>query len=358
MIGQTISHYRVIQKLGEGGMGVVYKAEDTKLDRVVALKFLAPHLVKDEESHERFLREAKAAAALNHPNICTIYEVDETEGRVFIAMEWVDGISLGTKLESSGPLPIEEALDIAIQASKGIQEAHRMGVVHRDLKTANIMVGANGLTKVLDFGLAQVAGSRNLTKTGSVLGTAAYMSPEQILGEKVDHQCDIWSLGVVLYEMLAGRQPFSGEYEVAVTYSVVNQEPEPLTLVRSDVPIELERLVSQTLRKRCDERYQTVESLLDDLTSLQARPTETTEPLEVGAKEFLSSIAVLPFVDLSLGEDNDYFSEGLTEELVNTLAQVDGLKGRSALLHTPVQGKTRRRPGDRAKTPSRCHPRW
>jgi serine/threonine protein kinase len=229
MIGQTISHYRITAKLGEGGMGVVYKAEDTKLERPVALKFLSPLLVRDEEVRRRFDREAKAAAALNHPNICPVFEIDEADGQTFIAMAFLDGQELAREI-ALGPSKIERLLDIAEQIARGLEEAHGKGVVHRDIKPANIMLTVQGQAVLMDFGLAQFTrGGSKLTKDGMSLGTCAYMSPEQTTGGKIDHRTDVWALGVVLYEMAAGRLPFQGHYEQATLYSILHDDPEPLT---------------------------------------------------------------------------------------------------------------------------------
>ena len=270
MIGQTISHYRITAKLGEGGMGVVYKAEDTKLDRPVALKFLAPHLLRDEEGRKRFEREAKAAAKLDHPNICTVYEIDEDNGRTFIVMAFLEGLPLSKRI-SSGPLQLNEGLAVAAQIAEGLEAAHEKGVVHRDIKPDNLMLlkGSRGLVKIMDFGLAQLAGSSKLTRGGSTLGTMAYMSPEQAQGADVDHRTDIWSLGVVLYEMVCGKTPFRGEFDQAVVYSIVNEAPEPLTALRTGVPKELERIVDKCLAKEPGSRYQHVDELLVDLRELQ-----------------------------------------------------------------------------------------
>ena len=268
MIGRTISHYKVTRKLGEGGMGVVYQAEDLKLHRTVALKFLRSEALEGEEQRIRFLREAQAVAALNHPNICTVHEIDEANGHSFIVMEFIEGESVRQKVQAR-PLKLDEALDITIQAAQGLQEAHEKGITHRDIKSANIMATGKGQVKLMDFGLAQLGDRSQLTKTGSTLGTPAYMSPEQALGEKTDHRSDIWSLGVVLYEMVAGQLPFRGEVEAAVTYSIVNQDPEPLTALRAGVPIELDRVVSTALAKKRDERYQHVDELLVDLRALR-----------------------------------------------------------------------------------------
>ena len=288
MIGQTISHYKIVEKLGEGGMGVVYKAEDTKLGRTVALKFLAAHLLQDDESRARFIREAKAAAALDHPNICTVHEIDEADGHTFIAMAFVEGETLQAKIEA-GPLKIDESLDIALQVARGLAAAHHKGVVHRDIKSSNVIIaaagpGADPQAKLLDFGLALLAtaGSR-LTKEGTTLGTMAYMSPEQAQGAEVDQRSDIWSLGVVLYEMVSGRLPFQGEYEQGILYAVLNEQAEPLTGLRTGVPKELERIAGKCLAKEPGSRYQHVDELLVDLRELQKERQSGESRLRAGA---------------------------------------------------------------------------
>ena len=267
MIGQTISHYKITDKLGEGGMGVVYKAEDTSLERPVALKFLAPHLVSDQEVRKRFEREAKAAAALNHPNVCTVHEIAEANGRTFIAMAFIEGDSLETKIEA-GPLKLKDALDIAIQSSKGLRAAHGKHIVHRDIKPSNLMIGEDGHVTIMDFGLALLTDRSKLTQLDETMGTVTYMSPEQTYGMELDHRTDIWSLGVVLYEMVTGQQPFKGHYDKAVMYSITNEEPEPLTALRTAVPMELELLVNKCLAKEADRRYQSTADLVVDLETL------------------------------------------------------------------------------------------
>ena len=308
-------------------MGRVYKAIDKKLDRTVALKFLAPHLVSNDESRRRFIREAKAAAALQHPNICTVYEIDEVDGQTFIAMAYLDGKELSQEIES-GPLKVERLLDLAEQAARGLQEAHGKGVVHRDIKPANIMVTTQGQAVLMDFGLAQLAhGGSKLTKEGTSVGTSAYMSPEQTSGEKLDLRTDVWALGVVLYEMATGQLPFQGHYEQAILYSILHEAPEPITAVRTGVPPELERITNKCLAKRAGERYQTVSDLLADLSALK-RGTETgagTRPSS-GSKDTRPSIAVLPFENRSRGDEDEYFSDGISEDITGALGKVERLR--------------------------------
>jgi serine/threonine protein kinase/tetratricopeptide (TPR) repeat protein len=278
MIGKTISHYKIFEKLGEGGMGVVYKAEDTRLKRTVALKFLPPELTRDPEAKQRFIHEAQASSALDHNNICTVYEIDETEaGQMFLAMAHYEGETLKDKIHR-GPLKLKEAVDTAIQIAQGLARAHEESIVHRDIKPANIIVTKRAVVKIVDFGLAKLAGRTKLTKTGTTLGTAAYMSTEQTRGEKVNHRTDIWSLGVVLYEMITGQLPFKGEYEQAMVYSIVNEEQEPVTSLRTGVPMELERIVNKTLKKSTVERYQNMGDMLVDLKGLRKDLESTVKP--------------------------------------------------------------------------------
>ncbi|MDA1313300.1 MAG: protein kinase [Acidobacteria bacterium] len=270
MIGGTISHYKITEKLGEGGMGVVYKAQDTKLDRPVALKFLAPHLLRDEEGRKRFEREAKAAAKLDHPNICTVYEIDEVDGRTFIVMAFLEGRPLSERIKE-GPLKLAEALSIATQMAEGLEAAHEKGITHRDIKRDNVMLmaGSRGLVKLMDFGLAQLAGGSKFTREGTTLGTVNYMSPEQAEGAPTGHATDIWSLGVVLHEMVAGERPFRGDFDQAIIYSIMNEPAEPLTAVRTGVPKELERIVNKCLAKKPDQRYHHTDELLADLQGVR-----------------------------------------------------------------------------------------
>ncbi len=216
LVGQTISHYKILEKLGEGGMGVVHKAQDTRLERTVALKFLAAHLLGDDEAKARFLREAKAAAGLDHPNVCTVYEVGEADGKTFLAMALIEGESLEARI-AKGPLPLQDALDISRQVADGLEAAHEKGVTHRDIKPANVMVDSKGRATIMDFGLARLAEASRLTKADQTLGTMPYMSPEQLQGAETDHRTDIWALGCVLYEMVSGARPFRGEYQQALS---------------------------------------------------------------------------------------------------------------------------------------------
>ena len=292
--GQTISHYEVAEKLGGGGMGVVYKARDLKLDRTVALKFLPLHLTTDEKAKRRFIHEAKAASALDHANICTVYDIEETdEGHSLIAMAYVKGETLKAKIKR-GPLPLGQALDYAIQVATGLAKAHAEGIVHRDVKPANVMVNEEGVVKIVDFGLAKLVGGTQLTQTGTTLGTVAYMSPEQARGESVDHRTDIWSLGVILYEMIAGRLPFAGDYERAMIYAILNEEPGPLTGLRTGVPMALEGIVSKCLSKDPSDRYQHVDEVPVDLRAVDRTATGRSTAI-TGAQPVTPSRRALPW---------------------------------------------------------------
>jgi len=268
-IGRTISHYRIVEKIGSGGMGVVYKAEDSKLKRTVALKFLTRGALADDDGRKRFMHEAQASAVLDHPNICTIYEICEEDNEVFISMAYIEGKSLGERI-ASGPLPLDEAIDIAIQIAEGLCEAHDRGIVHRDIKPANIMMTGKGRVMITDFGLARVAGATKLTMEGTTLGTVAYMAPEQTQGESVDNRADIWSLGVVLFEMLTGQAPFKGTYDQAVLYSILNEKHENVTSLRSGLPLELEMILDKILEKDPKDRYGHADELLTDLRRLKS----------------------------------------------------------------------------------------
>jgi serine/threonine protein kinase/tetratricopeptide (TPR) repeat protein len=269
MVGKTISHYKILEKLGGGGMGIVYKAQDLKLDRFVALKFLPPYLSTSDEEKQRFIHEAKAASSLQHNNICAIHEIDETpDNQLFIVMDYYEGETLKKKIETKA-LKIDEAIEIAIQVAEGLQKAHQKGIIHRDIKPANIFITEEGIVKILDFGLAKLAGQSKLTKASSTLGTVYYMSPEQTKGEDVDQRSDIWSLGVIFYEMLSGTLPFKGDYDQAIIYSILNEEPESLTTVGTAIPIELERIINKALAKNPDERYQDVNNVWMELCDIK-----------------------------------------------------------------------------------------
>jgi len=327
VIGKTISHYKIIEKLGEGGMGIVYKAEDTKLKRTVALKFLPPELTRDPEAKQRFIHEAQAASALQHNNVATIHEINETkpapgepgDGQMFICMDCYEGEILKDKIQN-GPMKVEEAIDITIQVAEGLKKAHKKGIVHRDIKPANIFITEDGVVKILDFGLAKLAGPAQLTKTGTTLGTVSYMSPEQARGEEVNHRTDIWSLCVVLYEMVTEQLPFKGEYEQSVIYSILNEEPDPII----GVSMELDRIVKKALSKRPEDRYQNIEEIMTDLKSLR-KEIENELLKKQSEKKSVPSIAVLPFVDMSLQKDQEYFCDGMAETLINALSHISEL---------------------------------
>ncbi len=269
MIGQTISHYQILTRLGGGGMGVVYQARDLRLDRLVALKVLPPELTRDAEAKARFMQEAKAASGLDHPNICTVYDIDETpDGQLFLVLAYYPGETLKQQI-ARGPLPLDTALDLATQIAQGLQKAHAAGIVHRDIKPANVMVTPEGVAKIVDFGLAKLVDATGLTRPGTTLGTVAYMSPEQTRGEAVDARTDLWALGVVLYEMVAGRLPFSGDSAGAIAAAIQQQAPAPLTALRSGVPLDLDHVVARALARDRSERFQTAADLAAELKRLR-----------------------------------------------------------------------------------------
>jgi len=316
MIGKIFAHYRILEKLGEGGMGVVYKAEDTKLKRIVALKFLPLELTKDPQAKARFVQEAQAAAALDHPHICAVFEIGEAKSMTYIAMPYVRGQSLKEKI-ATGTLSTEEALDIAGQVGEGLKEAHEKGIIHRDIKPANIMLTEKGQAKIMDFGLAKLVSVADVTKTLTVMGTIAYMSPEQARGAAVDHRTDIWSFGAMFYEMLTGQMPFGRKNDQALIYSILNDTPEPPSHLRPEIPNQLEQVVHKALEKDKLFRYQNMAELLKDLKAAQV------SGLNVPKAE--KSIIVLPFENISPDPEQEYFCDGMTEEIITDLSHVHDL---------------------------------
>jgi len=288
MIGQIISHYKILEKLGEGGMGVVYKAQDVKLDRIVALKFMPHHIIPDEAEQARFLQEAKAASALNHPNVCTIYGIHDENGQNFIEMEFVEGVTLRHKLPVQS---LAEAIAYGVQIGDALHEAHQKGIVHRDIKADNIMINTKNQVKVMDFGLAKLKGSLKLTKATSTVGTLAYMAPEQIQGGDVDTRSDIFSFGVVLYEMLTGHLPFRSEHEAALMYSIINDDPDPIQKYRSDLSPVLMNLILRALEKNPEDRYQSVNEMVIELRRLQKQSTKVSR----------TSLPSMPIQEISSG---------------------------------------------------------
>jgi len=326
LIDRTISHYKILEKLGEGGMGVIYRAQDLKLKRTVALKVLTESFTQDHESKRRFIREAQSASSLQHNNICTIHEVDETpDGQLFIAMDYYTGETLKQRIRR-GALEVKEILDITQQTAEGLKKAHENGIVHRDVKPANIFITEDGTIKILDFGLAKRKDRTQLTKGLAKFGTVDYMSPEQIKGEDVDQRADIWSLGVTLYEMLAGKPPFQSDYEQGMVYLILNQEPEDLRALRGDVPKALPAIVGKSMAKEREDRYDDMASLLEDIRSIADLNAERTDRFDLPAPIPSRSIAVLPFVNLSADPQQELFCDGLTEELIASLSRIGDLK--------------------------------
>jgi len=378
MIGTQILHYKIKEKLGEGGMGIVYLAEDTKLERMVAIKSLPQRIAGNAEERERFKIEARAAASLNHPNISTIHNIEEIDDQLYIVMEYIDGEELKEEVRSK-KLEVGKVLDIAIQIAKGLQAAHKNGIVHRDIKAGNIMVTSDGIVKIMDFGLAKIQGSEQLTREGTTIGTAAYMSPEQASHGDVDVRSDIWSFGVILYEMLTGKLPFKGDYEAAILYDIVHANPESLRSVRPELQDKLIEIVDRCLVKDKSERYQNISEIIEDLKSLQSdsrmsensgtsiinreihsnsgsmKTVEIKKEPEFNKKRiifiaasvgailliitvfFLSGsseqkivknekkmLVVLPFKNLG-NTEQDYFADGITGEITSRLSGLSGL---------------------------------
>lgn len=346
MIGKTISHYKILEKLGEGGMGQVYKAEDTKLKRIVALKFLPHHLVAGKSIKERFFHEARAASALNHPNIITIHDIHEEEDEVFLVMECVDGELLSDKLKD-GPLKQQELISIATGIADGLNAAHNAEITHRDIKSENIIITKDGQSKIIDFGLAKQKGMTQITQDGSTLGTQGYMSPEQVQGVEADRRSDIFSFGVVLYQMATGKLPFEGEHEAAVLYSIVNEAPIPVTTHNPNLDEELQRIINKALEKDVKDRYQHADDLLADLRKLKKgstpKPTTIQRPkwripayivgvvliaalfyttfLKKDTEPSLGkkSIAVLPFSNIKPDNETDYIGFAVADQIIGKL---------------------------------------
>ena len=321
--GKTISHYQIIDQIGQGGMGVVYKAKDLNLERTVAIKFLPAHLAASEENKKRFLMEAKSAASLNHPNIMSIYEIGEFENSVFMVMEFVEGETLKSyvsNLKTGSGIPYLKAIEWLITISKGLKVAHDNDIIHRDIKSENIMVSPGEQLKIMDFGLAKLKGSSGMTKTGTSLGTLAYMSPEQAQGLSADQRSDIWSLGVVFYEMLTGEPLFKAEHEAALLYLIVNEQPPLPSTMDLKIPHTVDMIVSKMLAKKPEKRYQdmdeVIRALIEAKDSLNKSNTETK----------LKTIAVLPFDNISPDKENEYFGEGLTGELIANLSRLKNMK--------------------------------
>jgi eukaryotic-like serine/threonine-protein kinase len=373
LIGQTVSHYRIGEKLGVGGMGVVYKARDSRLDRALALKLLPETLAQQPQALERFRREARAASALNHPGICTIYDIGEQDGRAFIAMEFIDGETLRSHIHGKA-LPLEEVLKLGIQIAEALDAAHAEGIIHRDIKPANIFVTKRGQAKVLDFGLAKLVPKGLATAdadsggespdsnsiVGVISGTPSYMSPEQVRGDDLDPRTDIFSLGLVLYEMATGRRAFGGGSGGAIIEAVLTRTPVPVRSINPDIPTRLEGIIDKALHKDRSQRYQHAADMLADLQQLKrdidsgridregdtesvllsntsssssiAKRRSRTSTVQTGAlrpervSKVIGSLAVLPFENVSRDPENEYLSDGIPGSLINILATVPRLR--------------------------------
>jgi serine/threonine protein kinase len=326
MIGRTLSHYKILEKLGEGGMGIIYKAEDVKLKRTVVLKVLPESLTQDEAFKRRFILEAQNASSLQHNNICTIHEIDETpDGHLFISMDCYEGESLRKRI-SRDLMNVDEITGITLQIAEGLNRAHGNNIIHRDIKPANLFITKEGIVKILDFGLAKRIDRTQFTQIGVKFGTTDYMSPEQIKGEKVDRRTDIWSLGVVLYEMLTGRHPFQADNEQAVLYLILNQDPEDVRKYQTDVPAGLLKILEKSLAKEREDRYEDLAMMIEDLKKVSSPSEPESSKFEIPAPRPSQSIAVLPFVNMSADPEQEYFCDGLTEELINALSRIQDLR--------------------------------
>jgi len=341
MIGETISHYEITDKLGEGGMGVVYKARHKRLERVVALKFLRPELVRTQKDKERFFREARVLAALDHPNICSVYDLDEVDGKAFIAMAFLEGNEL-RQLVKEGPVPADRALEIIRQVASGIQAAHEKNVIHRDIKSNNIIMTPQGVAKILDFGLARLSDRTMLTSEGTTMGTVVYMSPEQATGDIVDQRTDVWALGVLLHELITGNFPFHSDKDQAIIYLILNEDPKPLAEYRSDLPAGLQELIDKTLAKELDDRFESAAKLIEAIDDVRSGkvPTKSSQPTapasaktrtgpapqsQPSIKVDPKTVAVFDFANISANPDDDWLSGGIAETLTADLKRVHEL---------------------------------
>jgi len=333
LIGHVLLHYRILQKVGRGGMGVVYEGEDTRLGRKVAVKLLPLDLAHDQQALVRFRREAKAASALNHPNICTVYDIGEETGKAFIIMEFLDGTTLKS-LIGRNSMELDWMLQISSDIADALSAAHAKNIIHRDIKPENIFICDCGHPKVLDFGLAKIntpedkqveSETLSLTEAGLALGTVPYMSPEQLRGRSVDHRTDIFSLGVILYEMATGQRPFSGDTSVELSSSILRDSPKPVIELRPELPTGLHRIVDRCLLKEPTERYASAGDLRQALDLLRRHLSFGSSQSDPGAVP-LASIAVLPFTSMSPGQENELFADGLAEEIMNTLTQIEELR--------------------------------
>ncbi len=380
MIGRTFSHYRILEHIGGGGMGVVYKAEDIRLNRPVALKFLPPEFSRDPEAKKRFLLEARTLSTLQHNNICTLHEIDEADdGQMFMVMDLYEGATLKERI-GRGPLSIDEAGGIAVQIAQGLVKAHERGIYHRDIKPANILLTSDGTVKILDFGLSKFTGETMFTREGTTLGTTSYMSPEQTRGEEVDARTDIWALGVILYQMVSGRLPFGSEHEQAVIYNIQHSDPSPVASIREDIPDAMGRIISKALSKNPADRYQTTAAMLSDLLSVEHRhpgrpgapPSgkatpprknvliaagsvlailaaaawyilfgkDSAPPGAQGTPQSLKRLAVLPFANLRSNPETDFLGFAMADQIIGSLSYVKTLLVRPSVAIRQYQNQT------------------
>jgi serine/threonine-protein kinase len=326
--------FEIREEIGSGGMGTVYRVWDKKIGEDVALKLLRPDVAADHKTIERFKNELKLARRITHKSVCRMHDIHEEAGTIFITMEYVPGENLKNLIRRSGPLFVGQTLNVAKQIAEGLVEAHRLGVIHRDLKPQNIMIDGQGSAKIMDFGIARQLSGSELTEAGMIIGTPDYMSPEQVAGETVDQRTDIYALGAIIYEMVSGRPPFEGASGLDVALKQKTEIPRPPRAVNTQVPEELNVLILKCLAKNKEDRFQSADELLVDLARVQekisgktpAEPEKKTGTLSAAERECIRSIAVLPFKDMSPQRDQDYFCEGLAEELINALTHIKGLK--------------------------------